>query len=342
MVTHKYENYQMKRPLVPLVLLLSLLVGNPVWPQEIKSPLHNDLGQTYGYYSGQKLSIEWIQREFPALSARASQAQMAFELVFKASYSNIENELRKLLGQQWPAFKRQMLQGLENNLVSAPISITQADTFIRTVRLRAKGQIETPVLETLLTYNPQFQKKPAKEFLRGFKSTFRTKGHSKAKGVNFQIEYPRSWSSKEGKRPNVIKVFTSQNGRGQETILLMVKDIPLPSGYKITEQELDSLFSPQGLKEMIPKGASFISAQPIVLDGKKGGMMVFDQTLQRLDVILALRGRFFITIHANKMIFIQCMVISKIGNQAGLNQQFRRLEPLFRLVANSFVIQSQY
>ena len=332
----------MNRPLVPLVLLLSISAGNPVWPQEITSPLHSDLSQTYGYYSGQKLSIERIQSEFPTLAARALQAQMAFELVFKSSYENIEKELRKLLGQRWSTSKRQMLQGLTGNPGSVPISMTPADAFIRTVLLRAKGQIETPILETLLTYNPQFQKIPAKEFLRGFKSTFRTKGHSKAKGVDFQIEYPRSWSSKEGKRPNVVKVFTSQNGRGLETILLMVKDIPLPSGYKITEQELDSVFSTQGLKEMIPKGASFISAQPIVLDGNKGGMMVFDQTLQRLDVALPLRGLFFITIYANKMIFIQCMVTSKTENRSDLKQQFRRLEPLFRLVANSFVIQSQY
>jgi hypothetical protein len=332
----------MKRALILLVLLLSFLVGSPVWSQEIKSPLLIDLGQTYGYYSGQKLSIEWIQSEFPALSARASQAQLAFELVFKASYENIENELRKLFGPQWPAAKRQMLQGLKDNLVSAPISNIQADSFIRSVRLRAKGQIETPVLETLLTYAPQFQRTPAKEFLRGFKSTFRTKGHSKAKGVDFQIEHPKSWSSREGKRPNVIKVFTSQNGRGRETILLMVKDIPLPSGYKIPKQELDYLFSQQGLKEAVPEGAAFISGQPIVLDGKKGGMVDFDQTLQRLDKIAALRGRWFVTVYANKMIIIQCMVISKIGDQADLNQKFGRLESLFMLVANSFVLQSQY
>jgi hypothetical protein len=332
----------MIRALVPLVLLLSLWIEHSAWSQEIRPPLHSDLSQAYGYYSGQKLSIERIKSEFPTLSTEASRAQMAFELVFKSSYENIENELRKLLGQRWPVYKRQMTQGLKDNLGSAPISTAQAAIFIRTVRLRAKGKIETPVLETLLSFTPQFQKQPARELLRGFKNTFRTKGQRKAKGVDFQIEYPKSWSSKEGKRPNVIKVFTSRNGRGAETILLMVKDIPLPSDYEITEQELDSIFSTQGLREMIPKGASFISAQPVTLDGKKGGMMVFDQTRQRLDVMLHFRGLFFITMYANKMIFIQCMVASGIENQADLEQQFKRLEPLFRLVANSFVIQSQY
>jgi hypothetical protein len=328
--------------MLPFMAMLVALMPQPVWPQEPRSPLHSDLSQTYGYYSGQKLSIERIQREFPALSARALQAQMTFDLVFKSSYKNIEKELRDLLRQQWPKYKRQMHQKLTSNLGSAPISMTQADTFIRTVRLRAKGQIDPPILETLLTYNPEFQNNPVKELLRGFKSTYRTKGHPKAKGVDFQVEYPRSWRIKEGIRPNVIKLITSKNGRGLESILLMVKDIPLPPGYKITDQELDDFFSPQELRGMIPKGASFISAQPVVLDNQKGGMMIFDQTLQRIDQKVSFRILHFITIYRNKMIFIQCMVATQTGNQDDLKKQFRRLEPLFKLVANSFVIQSQY
>ena len=327
---------------VALFVFLAAFMPQHVWAQAIKSPLYSDLSQTYGYYKGQKLSVEMIQREFPNLSVSASHAQMAFELEFKPSYENIEKELNKLLRQQWPTYKEQMHQQITNNLGTTSINLTQAEKFIRTVDHRAKGQIETPILETLLTYNPDFQDSPAKEMLRGFKSTFRTKGHPKAKGADFQIEYPRSWRIKEGKRPNVIKLFTSKNGRGLESILLMVKDIPLPSGYEITDQELDDFFSPQELKLMIPNGASFISAQPIILDNQKGGMMVFDQTLQRIDQKVSFRNLQFITIFKNKMIFIQCMVATKKNNQTDLNKQFRRLEPLFKLVANSFVIQDQY
>lgn len=165
---------------LPFMAMLVALMPQPVWPQEPRSPLHSDLSQTYGYYSGQKLSLERIQREFPSLSARALQAQMMFDLVFKSSYENIEKELRKLLHQQWPKYESQMQQKLTMNLGSDSISLTQADAFIRTVRLRAKGQIEPPILETLLTYNPEFLKNPEKEFLRGYKSTYRTRGHPKA------------------------------------------------------------------------------------------------------------------------------------------------------------------
>lgn len=72
---------------------------------------------------------------------------------------------------------------------------------------------------------------------------FRTQGHPKAKGVDFQVRYPASWRPAEGERPNIIQKFVSENGRGLESIMLVVKDIPLPEDYKPTKRELDEFFS---------------------------------------------------------------------------------------------------
>jgi hypothetical protein len=332
----------MKRLFIILIFALSILTENPASSQEVRSSLTSDLTKTYGYYIGQKLSVEKIQNELPTLSARALQAQLEFDLEFKGSYENIEKELQKLFHDRWTKYKSQLRSKFTSNLGSTSISKAQADAFIRTIRLRAKGQISPPILETLLSYNPKFQISPVKELMRGFKNTYRTKGHPKAKGVDFQIDYPRSWRAKEGRRPNVIQLMTSKNGRGLESIILMVKKLPLPSGYKITDQELDELFSQQGLREMLPKGANFISTQPIIMDNHKGGMMVFDQSLQRIDQKIFFRSLHFITLYEKKMIFIQCMVGSQKADQRELTKRFRRLEPLFKLVANSFIIQSQY
>jgi hypothetical protein len=136
--------------------------------------------------------------------------------------------------------------------------------------------------------------------------------------------------------------ITCENGRGFDNIGLMVKDLPLPSGYKITGQELDEFFSPPTLKEMIPKEASLIKAQPIVMDRQKAGMILFDQTLQRVDISVCVRNLHSITIFKDKMIFIQCMVGTPPNSPSALDERFKKMEPLFRLVANSFVLQSQY
>lgn len=291
--------------IIALLVYPTFLSAQSASPDPYRAPLYEDLSRTYGFCSGQRISIERIQKEFPDLAPQVIKAQMEFDLVFKSSYENIEKTLREILGNNWGNYKVQMQKQLEKLLGALHISRVQAEAFVQEVSLRASGQIESPVLETLLTYNPEFQKNPEKEFLRGFTETYRTKSHPKAKGVDFQIQYPKSWKAKEGKRPNVIQLITSENGRGFDSLVLMVKDIPLPAGYKITDEELSDLFTPSSLKETLPEGTLFISAKPIVLDRRKGGMLIFDQVRQRVDITMKMRSLHFITIYDNKMIFVQ-------------------------------------
>ncbi len=326
--------------LTVLILPFLLLMHQPVSAQEVRSSLPSDLGRAYGYYTGQKFSIERIKQLYPALAGEAAKAQARFDVVFKASYDNIGKELKAGLGPRWDAYEKQLSDQLTTSLAS--LDQAAAENFIREVGLRAKGQIESPVLETLLTYNPEFQNDPAKEFLSGFTQIYRTKDHPKAKGVDFQIQYPRSWRAKEGLRPNVIQLITSQNGRGFENTALMVKDIDLPRGYVVTEEELDDFFSPEEMRDMVPEEATFISAKPVVIDRHKGGMIVWEQIAQRVDRKVYTRNVQFVTLYKNKMLFLQCMVGSVSDDPASLRATFEKYEPLFKLIANSFVIQDQY
>ena len=305
-----------------------------------RSSLPSDLGKTYGFYLGQKLSIKRIQYFFPALTAEAIVAQSEFDLVFKASAENIEKQLRAGLGPRWNEFSKQIVAKLETSL--ATMDQATAEAFIQEVCNRAKGRIESPVLETLLIYDPQFQAKPVAEFARGFTQTYRTKGHPKAKGVDFQIQYPRSWRAKEGQRPNVIQLISSENGRGLENIVLMVRDLGLPPGYVVTNEELDEVFSSQGLRDLIPAEGTFISGKSVVIDRHKGGMVISDQTVQRVDVTVFSRMLQFVTIYNGKMLFLQGMVGSKANDPAALQARFEKFQPLFMQIANSLVIQDQY
>ncbi len=329
----------MQRFLSPLIILI--LASQPVFSQEVRASLQSDLAQAYGYCTGQKLSIEKIQLEFPTLANGAARAQLAFELAFKPACDNIELELQAAAGTRWSNFKSQMHQKFKSQL-SSTISQSQAEAFIKEVALRAKGNLESPVLQTLLSRHPDFQNSPVKEFISGFTNTFRPKDHPKAKGVDFQIQYPKSWLAKEGVRPNVIQLITSENGRGSEAVVLIVKEIPLPPNYKVTQAELDDLFSVQGMKEMIPQGSTVLGAQPITLDRQKGAMIKFDTSTQRVDVMIFTRNLHFVTLYGNKMIFIQCMSHSMSPDKQALQARFDKFEPLFKLIANSFVLQSQY
>ena len=76
-------------------LFVLILASQPLSSQEIRLSLQQEIAQAYGYCTGQKLSIEKIQREHPALASSAVRAQLAFQLVFKRACESVEGELQK-------------------------------------------------------------------------------------------------------------------------------------------------------------------------------------------------------------------------------------------------------
>lgn len=235
--------------------LLIFAIGQITLGQASQAPLETDLSRTYGYINGQRFKLNRIKKEFPDLSIYAQKAELEFQAAFGNAERNINVALQEILAGQYSEYVLKMNDQLGTLLSSQPLNRELGANFIAEVESRANGKIESPVLETLLTY--QFKESPAEEVLRGYSQVFRTKDHRKAKGVDFQIRYPSSWKPAEGERPNIIQKFVSENGRGLEAILLMVKDIPLPPGYKVTKKELDDFFSHKELRGMVPTGASY-------------------------------------------------------------------------------------
>lgn len=326
----------------PILLLALLLLPHSqlTLAQAPQAPLATDLSRTYGYINGQRFKLNRIKKEFPDLSIYAQRAELAFQAAFGTAERSINFALKEMLAEKYSEYVSTMNTQLGTLLSSQPLNRELGADFIAEVESRANGTIESPVLETLLTY--QFKERPADEVASGYSRVFRTKGHPKAKGVDFQIRYPASWKPAEGERPNIIQKFVSENGRGLESILLAVKDIPLPAGYKPTKRELDEFFSDKELRGLAPAGARVISAKPIMLDGQKGGMVIFDQTGQRLETTFTMRNLSFVTARGNKMIFVSCLVSPPTGKEAQLQERFTRIESLFKWVANSFVLQEQY
>ena len=321
-----------------IVFLFLVLAANiqTVVAQTIEAPLYKDLSRTLGFIMGQRFTLNIIKKEYPNLALQAQVAEMEFESSFSNAEKNISYVLQEMLKEEYPKFL-EMLEKQESALLSSQqFNKEVATNFIAEVESRARGEMPSPILETLLTY--QFIDWPMEEFTLGYNRVFRTKNHPKAKDVDFQVRYPISWRPEEGERPNIIQKFTSENGRGLEGFNLMVMDIPIP----LTEQDLDDFFVESELKGMIPEGGKFISAKPIVLDKHKGAMIIFDYTAQRVDITIIMRSLVLITIYNGKMIWINCAVSALPSEEGELQERFNRFEPLFKMIANSFIIQEQY
>ncbi len=325
-----------------IVFIFLVLVAHTqtVSAQTFESSLFTDLSKTLGFIMGQRFCLNLIKTEYPNLALQAQVVETEFETSFGNAEKNIKFAIQERLKEEYPEFLETLEKQGNALLSSLQLNQEVAANVIAEVELRARGEIPSPVLETLLTY--QFINWPIEEFTLGYNRVFRTKNHPKAKDVDFQIRYPISWRPEEGERPNIIQKFTSENGRGLEGFSLLVMDIPIPLGYTLTEQDLDDLFVEIELKGMTPEGRKFISAKPIVLDKHKGAMIIYDYTGHRVDITLTTRNLIFLTIYERKMIQIFCSVSALPGEESELEERFNLFEPLFKMIANTFIIQEQY
>jgi len=325
---------------IVFVFLVLAAHAQTVSAQTFESPLPIDLSKTLGFIMGQRSILNLIKTEYPNLALQVQVVEGEFETSFGNAEKNIKYAIQEILKEEYPGFLEPLEKEVNALLSSLQLNQEVAANSIAALESIARGEVPSPILETLLTY--QFIDWPMEEFTLGYNRVFRTKNHPKAKDVDFQIRYPISWRPEEGERPNIIQKFTSENGRGLEGFNLLVMDIPIPLDYTLTEKDIDDFFVESELKGMVPEGGKFISAKPIVLDKCKGAMIIYDYTVQQVDMTITTRSLRFITIYEKKMIFINCFVSALPGEESDLQERFNRFEPLFKMIANSFIIQEQY
>lgn len=294
------------------------------------------LARAYGYLIGQQVTINKISAAFPEFNTLLSIYSNEFNSKFGYAFKQLSTELEKKMAGNFERFKNDLDK--QSNNLHTNMTRTDAEIFISELERRSKGIIDSPVFETLLTY--QFMNNPVREFTSGYVRQYTTAGHPKSEGLTLQARLPASWLKKEGNRPNVVNSFVSNNGKGDEMILFMVRDLGLPRNYKLSELELREFYTETELKHMIPEGAVFIAAKPIKLDGNLGGQIIYSMRAQALDEQFNTQFVWFFTIHNNKMIMMQGAVHA--ADDEDIESRFRLFFPLFRIVATSMVLVDKY
>ena len=326
------------------------------------SPLISELSTAIGFVLAQRLSLEYVKAEFPSLLPRADMATYKFNENFGSAEENMRNALKNIVGNKHnevaSAFEDITASTL-SALNEQQINFQEAENYLDEIEARAEGNIPSPIFETLLTY--QFENRPAEEYIRGFRTTYRTAGHPKAKGLDFQIEVPQSWGSKEGRRPNIIQLFTNKRGRGFVNVSILVRDIAKEIGEELTREDLKFLESREGseflasemfadsnLKEMTRSIMGFdnvrnLQSQEIVLDSWPGALISFVGDGRHLDLTLLMHNELYYIMYKRYLILLTFQA-AKLPDDT--DNEFRdkvsNVLPLFRLMASSLVIQSQY
>jgi len=313
---------------------LLIILGSYLFALPTNKNILLEVSRTYGYYQGQKQTLQQIKEKYPSLNYQVDRVQKEFDLAFNNPVRNID----KLFGDSkgWREVKRKLNRQLQQQLPN--YNYQESITFIEEVKRRIKGEIESPVLETLLILNPDYQKNPEQEFYDGFKKKFRTNHFPKAKGVDFSIDIPMSWLSKEAYRPNIVQKFIAQNGHSPDMIMLLVKNIP--NGEQVSKNEIKSIINKRDMKLFLPSNAILKAFGYIELEGLSGYWQQYTMSTQRITQTISMETLVYTFFYHDKMIQIQCHV-GDFENR-GLEQKMKKFKPLFEAVINSFVLKDIY
>ncbi len=305
---------------------------------EVVRPKNIRTSEAYGFLLGQEFTINQIKNNFPQYNNNVQRVEILFNTNFGKCKSKMIAYLTNFLGaKDFATYNYEMNTKLQEKLGPMKLEPEIIEAFISEVENRSKGNIPSTILETLLSF--QFSEYPSNEFTSGFIKTFKTKGHRKSKGTDWQLKIPISWKSEEADRPNIIQKFTSDYGSGLQSIMIMVRETP--DNYIMTNEEIKYFLTTEGLKTMIPDGARFISSGSTTIDNIQSGVLECEQVVKQLDYNIKIRMLQFVFFYNNKFYSVQCTT-SALTETTNLDAEMKKYLPLFKLVANSIVINQQY
>lgn len=325
-----------------IIVLLTAFTLNAYAEIKLSNALAKDIGQTYGFYLGQGYSLSEISKKYPSLSGLALLAEREFAATFQSSIEGMDALMAKYSESEWNKIKAQLSTKIASSIHIEQISETQARQFVELVRERAKGNIESPIIETLLIFKSGYEENPEREFIDGYKFKYSTNGVGKAKGVAFSIESPKTWVPKEGDRPNIVQKFVSENGRGLELLLILIKEMPLQPGEKITEKDISEILNPKDIQNFIPDGGVYLNSGKLTLENLPGFWVHFKVDMARVRSTVGMETIMYTIFYENKMVQIQGQVMTSINGEPEDRGGLKKYEKLFDLMANSFVISNMY
>ena len=300
------------------------------------------MSRTYGYYIGQTYTLDNIKKKYPNLQNEIFLIKNDFDLKYLKSIKDIEQFFTKNMSKkQWSDLQKMVKDGIKKQL-NTNISYEESLEAIQVVKARIKGDIESPVIETLLMFNPNYQKNPIEELNDKFIQTYNSKDNPKAKGVDFSVKVPKSWKSQEANRPNIVRKFTSNNGyiiedTFIENIMILVYDLPIEV-KKLTSQDVTDVCND------IPENSVLRECKATTLENLPVVVKRLKLNMKRLENSMNMEVVQYNVFYKNKMIIIQGQVgtMNEKISEKTLLERFEKFKPVFNYVANSLMINNLY
>lgn len=300
---------------------------------DIKTPQWKQLSRAYGFLVGQERGLELVATRFPQLAGAAKQADLQFQLSsLGEGAEGLRGAFKEVLGNKWLEVDEEMREALYKTIDAQKFDLPEAEAFVEELRGRAKGNLPEEIRRTLLANNPRFKKDPGLELSEGWRRTFRSKGHPKAGSVDVSIDVPESWYERDGRQPDMVKVFRSGNGHGD--LLFMVSIVPFTETDKAEMAGVE--LNADLISDFLPEGVKVLSSQETMLSGAKAVMTVYDQQQEQLGQIVAMRNTVFWLLLNDGMVALTFAFLKHPSMRSDqIAETHKRQMPSYKLIANT-------
>lgn len=296
------------------------------------------LSQTYGFLVGQELSLQRVAQDVPELAGEVELARRQFNSTFPQSLPKVEAMFRRALNEKDFGKNKAMLEAfIRESLGSARLTRSQGQQFLRQVIQRSMADIDSPVLEYLLAV--QYADYPVGEFTDGFRQRYETTGQGKAQGIRLRLQLPRSWAGKDGERPHIVQKWQSENGTGQEMIVLTVGD---PQELNPTREELADFIRSREVRAAVPEGATYVDAGIFTIEQRPGYWIRMTMRQERAGLSMSQEVQQYQFFYQGKPVMLSCSAVAVQQDAEAATDAMKRLLPLCQQVLNSLVLLQVY
>ena len=301
--------------------------GNP------KGDLKTELLQSVTFARSMEATLQQVINQHPSLKVDAVAAQASWQYSpFARGARFIEEDIKKDAGKDGQNLLSK-IDDMSRNAVGsyAPVdSLEKALEFLRLVDLRAKGNIEVPMVRGMLLWNcPEYQGNPEKEILDGYVS----KESSTKDGVEVSAEWPMSWRLATARNPKILQKLQSYWGHGKLSGMLRIDTIPMPTEIVVGPDDLYEGATQEMLQEEAPQ-TKFLSFKKTQLNGRRVILTTSVTEMEQLTVRINLVSMTLYAYHRNICAQITCMAAAAPSDDP--SAVLKKHEKVFLAVIGSF------
>jgi hypothetical protein len=323
-------------------ILLLLVIAYPsiilAQPKPFSAEEIDRMTNTYTYYLAQKASLESVSARFPNLKDYANNAFIEWIKEFKSSIIKIDSDLQIIKGKNWEGEKEKIFEKYRE-ADHSNVTEKEARQYIDIVFQRSFGKIQSPILETLLTFKPEYIESPEKEFSDGYVNNFYSTNPKKKIGLNLRVLYPKSWISIPGNSKNGInQIFISNYGSGRLAMTFL-----LERSASIPMDKTGPLLTESYLRKNCPKNDSIMKyISGLTIDNCPAAGLSYIRRETDIDKNFCILCETYQTYYKNNHITLIFSYNSEYNNVHAILKEYEKYRKLIHKMISNVVILSQW